>query len=369
MEESSNCEQIALSNNVHNELKHEGTKEFKNTVRDEISQKSSEIKKEEANSKSNSFEDTHVSSETKSSQEADTKNLEEQATLKILLDEATAQCLELKENISKRDETLANLERTKSLLEREKQVLRYEVELVTKEKESAVIRYATVEKSALDAKSARDLAEKKANNSIRDAEQAITRMKIAITEKNRVCSLFDAKCQEFRLSQREIERLKADFSITESKLKAALAKNKTETDARQIAEKKIEELNDQITQLKLNETSRAKEEVETEKALVTEKQYMEQSASLILLKHGNEEKERRIEVLSKKLSTATVDLNELNTKFRLVSADNNMLKRTYDCQKKEIDELQLQLDKEIMKVAELQAKVNEIESLKAQLAL
>lgn len=301
--------------------------------------------------------------------ETESKFLEEQANLKRHLDEALNKCLTLQETSAKQAELIVSLQSTKTLLEKEKQILKKEVEVATKEKENAVIRYATVEKTAIDAKLSKQVAEKRMKEAAKEVEQANNRMKIAINEKNRVCSLFDSKCQELRLCQREVERMKTDLTTLEGKNKWNMSKLQQEIELKTAADKKIQELLDEITQLKLSEISRAKEEVELEKAQVTEKQFMEQSATLILLKHENEERERKIEILEKKLSGLTTDLNDANAKLRQLTAENSVFKRDNDVFKKEIDELQLQLDKEIMKVADLQSKVSEIESLRTQMAL
>lgn len=301
--------------------------------------------------------------------ELESKFLEEQANLKRQLDEALNKCITLQDTSSKQMDLIASLQSTKTLLEKEKQILKKEVEVATREKENAVMRYATVEKTAIDAKNTKEAAEKKSKDAVKEVEQANARMKIAINEKNRICGLFDAKCQELRLCQREVERLKTDITTLESKNKWHTTKLQQETDLKLAAEKKVQELLEEITQLKLSEISRAKEELTLEKAQVTEKQFMEQSATLILLKHENEERERKIEVLEKKLNGTITDLTEANTKLRQFSAENAVFKKDNETLKKEIDELQLQLDKEIMKVAELQSKVSEIESLRTQMAL
>lgn len=322
-------------------------------------------------SSTDSYQENARTSSSQSCQinESESKFLEEQANLKRLLEEAQNKCSELLDVVTKKDETIAVLQTTKILLEKEKSSLKRELDISTKEKENAVIRYATVEKNVLDAKTAKEQAEKRIKDATKEVEAANTRMKFAVSEKNRVCGLFDTKCQELRLSQREIERLKGDVTSLETKLKWNTAKLKTETEGKVLAETKVEELTEELNKMKLEEISKAREEVKNEKALVTEKQFMEQQATLILLKHGNEEKEKRIEILTKKFSSVTTDNTDLNAKVRLLSTETETLRKDNERQKQEIDELQLQLDKEVIKGAELQAKVNDIESLQTQLTL
>lgn len=72
-------------------------------------------------------------------------------------------------------------------------------------------------------------------------------------------------------SHREIEKLKYEISCLESKLRYSGGKIKSETDAREAAEKKIEELNAEIRELKLKEIGREKEELEVERNMLAGK--------------------------------------------------------------------------------------------------
>lgn len=76
------------------------------------------------------------------------------------------------------------------------------------------------------------------------------------------------QCHELKASQKEIEKLKYDNTGLDSKLKWHLSKLKLETEARETADKKVEELLAEINQLKLKEINRAKEEVEIERNML-----------------------------------------------------------------------------------------------------
>lgn len=71
-----------------------------------------------------------------------------------------------------------------------------------------------------------------------------------------------------KTSHREIERLKYEFSCLESKFRYSGGKIKSESEAREAAEKKIEELNAEIRELKLKEIGREKEELEVERNML-----------------------------------------------------------------------------------------------------
>lgn len=79
------------------------------------------------------------------------------------------------------------------------------------------------------------------------------------------------QCHELKSSQKEIEKLKYDNTGLDSKLKWHSSKLKIESEAREMADKKIEELSAEINQLKLKEINRAKENVEMERNMLAGK--------------------------------------------------------------------------------------------------
>lgn len=76
------------------------------------------------------------------------------------------------------------------------------------------------------------------------------------------------KCHELKASQKEIEKLKYENTGLDSKLKWHLSKLKLESEARETADKKIQELTAEINQLKMKEINRAKEEIEIERNML-----------------------------------------------------------------------------------------------------
>lgn len=102
---------------------------------------------------------------------------------------------------------------------------------------------------------------------------------------------------------------------------------------------------------------------------ISEEQIMENQATLILLKHGNEEKEKKIESLESKISTMQNELTELNTKYLDSTKNYENLRTNYTEREQENLDLQNVLDKEMLKVAELQSKVIELETSKTQLSM
>lgn len=96
---------------------------------------------------------------------------------------------------------------------------------------------------------------------------------------------------------------------------------------------------------------------------------MEQQATLILLKHGNEGKEKRIEILENKIANLQSEFNESTFKLNTVYKERDFLNSEVEKQKLEINELQTTLDREFMRVAEFQTKLNDFESFKTQLSM
>ena len=91
------------------------------------------------------------------------------------------------------------------------------------------------------------------------------------------------------IESKEVEKVKYENTGLDNRLKWHIQKVKLEIEAREKSEKKVEELNEKMKELQLQEINRVKEEVEAEKNMLAEKQLMEVNASMILLKHDNDE--------------------------------------------------------------------------------
>jgi chromosome segregation ATPase len=96
---------------------------------------------------------------------------------------------------------------------------------------------------------------------------------------------------------------------------------------------------------------------------------MEQNATLILLKHGNEEKEKRLEFLDKRLKELQSELEMISEKFKATSKENQDFSHENEKISLELYDAQLLLDKQTLKIAELQSNLNDLETIKTQLTL
>lgn len=160
-----------------------------------------------------------------------------------------------------------------------------------------------------------------------------------------------------------------DLSMWESTNKASTARLKQETEGKTTAEQKITELQQELEALKSAERAALKSDVDSERLQVLEKQTVEQQAALILYKHESSAKDLKISELEKKLSQVVKEFKEATEHHSTTTAENSTFKEENEKQKEEIFDLQNTLDKEVMKVAELQAKVNDLEAIRAQLRM
>lgn len=96
---------------------------------------------------------------------------------------------------------------------------------------------------------------------------------------------------------------------------------------------------------------------------------IEQNATLILLKHNNEEKARRIESLERRCQQLEADQEKLNGSHATVSAEHEKLSQEHASLTQQIADSQCLLDKQMMKIAELQSNQNDLEIIRTQLAL
>lgn len=102
---------------------------------------------------------------------------------------------------------------------------------------------------------------------------------------------------------------------------------------------------------------------------VTEKQMIEQNATLILLKHNNDEKARRVEVLEKKCHQLEADLESLNNKHATMLKEHEKMSQEQSSLMSQIHDSQCLVDKQMMKIAELQSNQNDLETIRTQYAI
>ncbi|XP_050676524.1 myosin-9 isoform X2 [Leptidea sinapis] len=219
-----------------------------------------------------------------------------------------------RENASLRDKIKMQVEELqaknvafKELEVKVEQMCKY-TEQAQREKDAAVMKYASLECSVIEAKKAAENSMKAERAAIAEQELMVNKLKTARDEKQRICQLYDDKCHELANSEREVSKLKEDVREIEGRLKWTQNKLRVEMDAF----KESADRADKLTQ-RLSELESAKDSAVVNasgKAKQLELELKEKEAALILCKHENEDLERRFAVTSQQLDAAKRELEE-----------------------------------------------------------
>lgn len=245
-----------------------------------------------------------------------------------------------------------------------------------KEKEMMVMKYAIGEKSVLELKSAKENAEKKLKEALRENEILQHKVTSTFSEKNRICQLLDNKCYELKSSQQEIEKLKSDLSSYETKVKWLQNNLKTEMDLRTESEKKVETLttslqdhSNQIEQIKqdtqdaMNNFLRSQEN----RANVLDHQLKEQQANLILLRHDRDDRDKQVKTLQAELERHQIKQKETLQENNTLSVKIQQLERERLESEQRLSELRICAEQQRQDAADLIAKTTQLEQLKFQI--
>lgn len=103
------------------------------------------------------------------------------------------QCQHLHTQLAEKDMMITTLQRSCSLLDKETALSKRELELAQRDKESAVMRYAIVEKKVIDANMARDGVEKRWKEGQKEVEALNHKLRHMNTEKTRMCQIVEQK--------------------------------------------------------------------------------------------------------------------------------------------------------------------------------
>lgn len=224
---------------------------------------------------------------------------DENGRLKLALVELKTQHSHL-QTVLVQKENLVDLQKKElELCESEKDTLKREYETSKKEKEQAVVRYAMLEKSIIDANGAKDLSTRKLKDTQRELEMLQNRVKSVTAER-------DKTYKEVRECIRENETLKYDLQSCETKLKWNQVKLKQELNVKAELERRLTEMTQQFNQLNDQRQNQMDSERKVEQ---------EQGAQLIMLKHLTDEKERNLSVLQRSIGDLRTEFSELREKY------------------------------------------------------
>ncbi|KAK3868015.1 hypothetical protein Pcinc_026561 [Petrolisthes cinctipes] len=222
-----------------------------------------------------------------------------------------------------------------------------------KDKESMVIKYATSEREVILAKKQKEGVEKKLREFEKEREQLQAKNKMLISERARICQTLDTKVQKVNWYQREVERLKEEVNGREVKIKWAQTKLKTEMDAHQDCQGKLDRALTKITRHE-EEVKEVRERAEglvkatldnqNSRANVLDMQLKEEKARVILERQVNEDR-------GSAYSRVSTDLEKLRTKHSALEEEAVSLRTrvaSLECEREESEKLFSSLRAEVM---------------------
>ncbi|XP_046386886.1 coiled-coil domain-containing protein 186-like isoform X2 [Ischnura elegans] len=272
--------------------------------------------------------------------------------------------------------TAKSYQELKQDLESKLQKLSKMYEGANREKEAMVIRYATSERDVIEGKKQRDNLDKKLREAVKEREILVSKVKAMNGEKARICLILDGKCNELTEVQKENEKLKEELNLREVKLKWTQNKLKIETEGHKEVREKLESQNlkmqsfkDEIESVRREsqEMVRAYQESQENRAYTLDKQLKEQQAQLIMERHEKEDKEGVRKILLQ-------EVENFKSKHKVIIEENNLLSVKVQRLEKERLEYEKNLasqkrvvDDQRQNMADLSAKLTQMESLRLQL--
>ncbi|XP_020288076.1 coiled-coil domain-containing protein 186 isoform X2 [Pseudomyrmex gracilis] len=247
---------------------------------------------------------------------------------------------------------------------------------VNKEKENMVMKYAIGEERLIEANRAKDCAERRIKELLKDQELLQNKLRQSQGERARICNILDGKCRETGELQKEIERLKEDVKAKEVKLKWTQTKLKTEMETQKETQQKLDKALMKINNMKeecdqirreTQESFRKFQQSEENKAVTLDQQLKEHQARLILERSVTEDKEtlrlqlqKELETLKSKQQTLIDENKKLSS--RLQESEKARLNNEDD-----LDNLKIIANQRQEQISELLNKVSQLETLKLQL--
>lgn len=234
---------------------------------------------------------------------------DERQSLNESLENIKKQTLQF-ETILTQKENVINLQRRElEVVEKEKLALKRDLDASRKEKESAVVRYAMVEKNIIDLKNSNDLTNRRVRELQKEVEALTARLKFVTNERDRAG-------KELKKSYNECEGLKNELINVESKFKLNQTKMKQESLAKAALEIRVNELTQQLAQISENRQQCLD---------IVKSEERETEAQVILLKHSCEEKEKEKNSLITKVAQLTTDLDDVRQRLGRVTVDHEKL--------------------------------------------
>ncbi|KAK8389249.1 hypothetical protein O3P69_020887 [Scylla paramamosain] len=215
-------------------------------------------------------------------------------------------------------------------------------EAANKDKEAMVIKYATSEREVIIARKQKEALEKKMKDMEKERENLLSKNKMLISERARICQTLDTKVQKNNSYQREVDRLKDEINGKDIKIKWAQAKLKSEMEAHQECQGKLDRALTKITKHEeelraikeeAENTVQAAKEDENSRANVLDMQLKEEKARLIMERQVNEDR-------GSAFTKITTELEELKHKHQALEEEASSLRTRLASREMEQDEME-----------------------------
>ncbi|XP_063390748.1 coiled-coil domain-containing protein 186 [Cydia fagiglandana] len=211
-------------------------------------------------------------------------------SLERVLAEQRRENTALRETVKQQADKLTERDQTFRELETKMDSMSKRVEHAEREKDAAVMRYASVERAAIEARKMAEQGAVRERAATAEAELAASKLKAAREDKLRVCQMYDDKCHELANSERELAKVREEVKELEGRLKWTQSKLRMEMDAYKDSAERAERLTAQVAELEAAAAgacdSHAAKQMETE--------LKESMAALILCRHERDSLERRL---------------------------------------------------------------------------
>ncbi|KAJ8705532.1 hypothetical protein PYW08_012578 [Mythimna loreyi] len=277
-------------------------------------------------------------------------------TLERVLAEQRKENATLRDRVKQQCDELQQKDLTFKELEVKLDMMGKRVDHAEREKDAAVMRYASVECAAIEAKRAAENAAKAEKAAQVEVELLNGKLKSAHGEKQRICQLYDVKCHELMNSERELAKVREDMRELDGRLKWTQSKLRVEMDAYKDASERAEKLSQQVTELEAAKEAAAANATDSARAKQLEAELKESRAALILCRHERDELERRLTTCAQQLDSCTRERDTASAALAHSTAEVERLK-----------ESNLRLEEEAAELAALRAKAALADTLSAQL--
>ncbi|CAK1554393.1 unnamed protein product [Leptosia nina] len=194
-------------------------------------------------------------------------------------------------------------------------------EQAQREKDAAVMRYASLECTVIEARKAAENASKAEKAAIAEKELLLNKLKTAREEKQRICQLYDDKCHELSNSEREVTKVREELKELEGRLKWTQSKLRVEMDAYKESADRAEKLAAQVTELEAAKEAAAINATDSVRARQLDVELKETQAALILCKHEKEDLDKRLNAALQQLDTCKREREEASSALSVAQSE------------------------------------------------